>query len=37
MKNLDKMGLDKDLVDGYIAGQEAIANNDVAQFIISWW
>ena len=25
------MGLNKDLVDGYIAGQEAIANNEVAQ------
>ena len=29
-EELNKMGLDKDLVDGYIAGQEAIANNDVA-------
>ena len=29
-EELNKMGLDKNLVDGYIAGQEAIANNDVA-------
>ena len=29
-EELNKMGLNKDLVDGYIAGQEAIANNDVA-------
>jgi len=28
-EELNKMGLDKNLVDGYIAGQEAIANNDV--------
>lgn len=28
-EELNKMGLNKDLVDGYIAGQEAIANNDV--------
>ena len=34
MKNLEKMGLDKGLVDGYIAGQEAIANNEVKQFTI---
>ena len=26
---LNKMGLDKQLVDGYIAGQEAIANSEV--------
>jgi len=30
-EELNKMGLNKDLVDGYIAGQEAIANNDVQQ------
>ena len=30
-EELNKMGLNKDLVDGYIAGQEAIANNEVAQ------
>ena len=28
-KELNDMGLDKNLVDGYIAGQQAIANNDV--------
>jgi len=28
-EELNKMGLDKSLVDNYIAGQEAIANNDV--------
>ena len=28
-EELSKMGLDKGLVDGYIAGQEAIANNEV--------
>jgi len=28
---LNKMGLDKSLVDGYIAGQQAIANNEVQQ------
>ena len=28
--DLAKMGLDKNLVDGYIAGQKAIADNDVA-------
>ena len=37
-EELEKMGLDKDLVDGYIAGQEAIANNDVkAVHDTSWW
>ena len=30
-EELNKLGLDKNLVDGYIAGQEAIANNEVAQ------
>lgn len=30
-EELNKMGLDKNLVDGYIAGQEAIANNEVTQ------
>jgi len=28
---LSKMGLDKSLVDGYIAGQQSIANNEVQQ------
>jgi hypothetical protein len=28
-EELNKMGLDKNLVDGYIAGQEAIANSEV--------
>lgn len=28
-KELSKMGLDKNLVDGYIAGQQAIANSEV--------
>tara|TARA_X000001036_G_C20533141_1_gene747090 strand:+ start:162 stop:944 length:783 start_codon:yes stop_codon:yes gene_type:complete len=30
-EELNKMGLDKSLVDGYIAGQEAIANTEVQQ------
>jgi len=30
-EELGKMGLDKSLVDGYIAGQEAIANTEVQQ------
>ena len=30
-EELDKMGLNKELVDGYIAGQEAIANTEVQQ------
>jgi len=30
-EELGKMGLNKDLVDGYIAGQEAIANTEVQQ------
>lgn len=30
-EELSKMGLDKSLVDGYIAGQEAIANTEVQQ------
>ena len=29
-EELDAMGLSKDLVDGYIAGQKALADNDVA-------
>jgi len=29
--DLEKMGLSRDVVDGYIAGQKAIADNDVAE------
>ena len=37
-EELEKMGLDKGLVDGYIAGQEAIANNEVASSSrYGWW
>ena len=30
-EELDAMGLSKDLVDGYIAGQKALADNDVSE------
>ena len=30
-EELDSMGLSKDLVDGYIAGQKALADNDVSE------